>query len=72
MVTIGNKYKEKMPSWVGNGHCFFSYIYTVNSFKHESFGEFAECVRTYKNGKEEPVSISIELLEDETFFKQIA
>ena len=73
MVQIGNRYKERMPSFVGNGHCFFDYTYIVKRFRHEPYGDFAVCERLYKDGKKDRVDIDIELLENEkTCYEKIA
>lgn len=65
MVKIGDKYKERIPSWVKGKNRYFSWEYEVVGFDTKSYGEFAKCIRTHKDGKKEPVGISIELLLDE-------
>ena len=69
MVKVGDKYKERMP--FGEKR-FFSWEYEVVGFTTESYGEFAKCIRKYRGGKEEPVSISIELLTETAFYKKVA
>ena len=71
MVNIGDKFKEKMPSWVGNGCEIFSWEYVVIGFEEVSYGKFVKCIRKYKDRKEESVNIDIELFNDETFYKKV-
>ncbi len=63
---IGDKYKERMLK-----KSYFDYTLEVVGFKKESYGEFADCTRTYPDGKTEKVGISVDLLRDETFYKKI-
>ena len=72
MVQIGDKYVEKMPSFVGNGHEVFSWNYTVVGFTLLKYGVFAKCIRTFKDGTQQPLRIAVDLLNDETFYKKIA
>lgn len=65
MVKIGDKYKQKIPSWVKGKNRYFSWEYEVVGFKKESYGDFAECICTHDDGKKEPVGIDIELLLDD-------
>lgn len=51
---------------------FFDWEYEVVGFKTEHYGEFAECICTYADGKKEKVGISIELLEEQVFYKKVA
>ena len=68
MVNVGDKYKERMPF---GENIFFSWEYEVVGFATETYGEFAKCIRKYRGGKEEPVSISIELLTETSFYKKV-
>lgn len=74
MVNIGDKFKEYLPSWIkGNKKRtkFFDYIYEVIGFETEPYGEFAKCICIYNDGKTENLSISLELLTEEFFYKKI-
>lgn len=67
MVRIGDKYKERLPL---KGK-YFDWTLQVVGVKNESYGEFADCVRTYTDGKVEKVSISTELLDGDIFYKKL-
>lgn len=66
-VKIGDRYKERM--FKGK---YFDWEYEVIGFRHEPYGDFADCVRTYPDGKREKVGIDVELLEDTIFYKKLA
>ncbi len=66
-VNVGDKYKEKLPSWVKSKTGFFSWVYQVVAIEDE----FAYCIRICRDGKLENLRISIELLTDGIFYKKI-
>jgi hypothetical protein len=68
-VKIGDKYIERMVPFKGK---YFDWEYEVIGFRHEPYGDFADCVRTYPDGKQEKVGIDLELLEDTIFYKKVA
>ena len=67
-IKIGDKFKEKMVPFPGK--CFDE-EYEVVGFKTEPYGEFANCVCKYPDGKTELVGIAIELLQEGNFYKKI-
>lgn len=70
MVNIGDRYIERMVPFKGK---YFDWEYEVVGFHTESCGgKFADCVRTYPDGKQEKVGIDLELLEDTIFYKKVA
>ena len=72
MVHVGEKYKEKMPSWVGNGNEVFSWEYTVAEIVERDYGTAARCICTYESGHQDEVFIDVYLFDDETFYKKVA
>ena len=68
-VKIGDRYKERMVPFKGK---YFSWEYEVVGFKTELGAVFADCVRTYPDGKREKVGIDLDLLEDTIFYKKVA
>lgn len=72
MVQIGEKYKWKMPSWIGNGNEVFSCTFEVVEIVERDYGTAARCICTYESGKQNEMFISIDLFDDETFYKKIA
>ena len=48
-MKIGDKFRERMPKFVGNGKCYFSWIIEIIGFKKESYADFAICKRTDGN-----------------------
>lgn len=72
-VKIGDKYKEKLPSWVKGKNRYFSWEYEVVGFSTEPWGgKFADCVCTYPDGKQEKVGIDLELLKGTIFYEKVA
>lgn len=73
MVKIGDRYKERVPSWVKGKDRYFSWEYEVVGFHSEPYADFADCVRTYADGRKDTVGISISLLLGEkSSFEKIA
>lgn len=72
MVHIGEKYNEKITSRVGNGNEVFSWVYEVVEIVERDYGAAARCICTYENGEQSEVFISVDLFDDETFYKKIA
>ena len=73
MVRIGDRYRQRIPSWVRGKNRYFDWEYEVVGFKSEYYGEFAECICTYADGKKDTVGISISLLlSEKSSYEKIA
>ena len=74
MVRVGDKFNEKLPSFVKSKTGLFPWVIEVVGFHHESYGVFADCIRRENGYKDDKLAISIGLLDDrkETFYKKIA
>ena len=69
-MKIGDKFRERMPKFVGNGKCYFSWIIEIVGFKKESYGNFAICKRTDDN-KVEIVNYAVEVLNEDYGYESI-
>lgn len=69
-MKIGDKFRERMPKFVGNGKCYFSWVIEIIGFKKESYADFAICKRTDGN-KIEIVNYSIDVLNEDYGYESI-